>query len=176
MTIVTKKGDGGQTALRYGRAVSKTDLRVEAYGTVDELSSTLGFAKALIRQGSEASVCADLLQTIQSQLLSVGADLATTTEDHLAKNKPQYNPAFLDWLDAEVVKLEKVVKMTGFVLPGVNPVSGAIHVSRTVARRAERAVLRMLEVEDDAAVRIMLPYLNRLSDFLWLLGEYIAQK
>lgn len=176
MTIVTRKGDAGRTALRYGRPVPKTDLRVEAYGTVDELGSAIGFAKALLRDHPETSVFGELLHTVQSQLLSVGADLATTAEDHAQRKQPQFNPVFLEWLDAEVERLEKVVKMNGFVLPGVNPPSAAVHVARTVARRAEREVLRLLEVEESEAVRRMLPYLNRLSDFLWLLGERLAQR
>lgn len=176
MTIVTKKGDAGLTALRYGRSVPKTDARVEAYGTVDELGSAIGFAKALLREDPETSVFGELLQTVQSQLLSVGADLATSQEDHAARNKPQFDPVFLDWLDTEVEKLEKVVKMDGFVLPGANPPSGAVHLARTVARRAEREVLRLLQVNECEPVRRMLPYLNRLSDFLWLLGERLAQR
>ena len=176
MSIVTKKGDGGQTALRYGRPVPKTSLRVEAYGTIDELGSHLGFAKALIREKSTSIACAELLQTIQSQLLCVGADLATSAQDHLDKNKPQYNEAFLGWIESEVQKLEKIVKMDGFILPGANVASAAIHVARTVSRRAERCVLHLLESEDDPAVRKLLPYLNRLSDFLWLLGEKFAQE
>ena len=175
MTIVTKKGDGGNTALRYGKPVSKTAYRVEAYGTIDELGSAIGFAKALANERGKFVLYTDLLHTIQSQLLSVGADLATAPEDHEAKNRPQYEDSFLQWLDAEVAKLEKEVKMTGFVLPGVNPVSGAIHMARTIARRAERSVIRILEESEEPAVRRMLPYLNRLSDFLWLLGERTAQ-
>ncbi|MEQ9822810.1 MAG: cob(I)yrinic acid a,c-diamide adenosyltransferase [Puniceicoccaceae bacterium] len=175
MTIVTKKGDGGHTSLRYGRPVSKTDARVEAYGTVDELGSALGFAKALLREEPKTTGYGELLHTVQSQLLSVGADLATTAEDHASRNKAQFNPAFLDWLDAEIAKLEKIVKMNGFVLPGANPPSGYVHLARTVARRAEREVLRLLQVEECEQVRSMLPYLNRLSDFLWLLGERLAQ-
>lgn len=176
MSIVTKKGDGGQTALRYGRPVSKTSLRVEAYGTIDELGSQLGFAKALIKEQSSSIACAEQLNTIQSQLLNVGADLATSAQDHVNKNKPQYNEAFLHWLETEVAKLEKIVRMDGFVLPGANSISAAIHVARTVSRRAERCVLSLLETEDDPAVRKMLPYLNRLSDFLWLMAEKFAQQ
>jgi len=175
MTIVTKKGDGGQTALRYGRAVSKTDLRVEAYGTIDELSSAIGFAKALA-QGQTAFAChCEKLNTIQAQLLNVGGDLATSAEDHLKRNNPLFQESYLPWLETEVKELEALVKMTGFILPGVNPTSGAIHLARTVARRAERNVLRLLETEENPAVGKMIPYLNRLSDYLWLLGERIAQ-
>lgn len=175
MTIVTKKGDGGNTSLRYGKPVGKTDDRVEAYGTVDELGSAIGFAKSLAHERGDFVVYFDLLHTIQSQLLSVGADLATTPEDHEVKNRPQYEDSFLQWLDEEIDKLEKEVKMTGFVLPGANPVSGAIHLARTIARRAERSVIHILDKSEEPAVRKLLPYLNRLSDFLWLLGERTAQ-
>lgn len=176
MSIVTKKGDGGQTALRYGRAVSKTSLRVEAYGTLDELGSQLGFAKALIKERSASIACAEQLNTVQSQLLNVAADLATSAQDHVEKNKALYDEAFLKWLETEIAKLEKVVKMNGFVLPGVNSISAAIHVARTVSRRAERCVLHLLDTEEDPAVRRLLPYLNRLSDYLWLMGEKFAQE
>jgi len=176
MSIVTKKGDGGQTALRYGRKVSKTSLRVEAYGTLDELGSQLGFAKALIKEKSKSVVCAEQLNTVQSQLLKVAGDLATSAEDHVEKNKPLYDEVFLKWLEAEIENLEKIVRMNGFVLPGENSISAAIHVARTVSRRAERCVLNLLETEEDPAVRRILPYLNRLSDYLWLLGEKFAQE
>lgn len=175
MTIVTKKGDGGNTSLRYGKPIGKTDDRVEAYGTVDELGSAIGFAKALAKEQQGCVLFADLLHTIQSQLLNVGADLATTPGDHATKNRPQYEDSFLSWIDVEIGKLEKEVKMTGFVLPGVNPVSGAIHLARTISRRAERTVIRILDKSDEPAVRNLLPYMNRLSDFLWLLGERTAQ-
>jgi cob(I)alamin adenosyltransferase len=172
MTIVTKKGDGGETCLRYGRPVSKASDRVEAYGNVDELGSALGLAKAYARQSDPEGNPAKLIETVQSQLLAVGADLATTPEDHAAKARPQYQEAFLGWLDDEIQSLERVVKMDGFVLPGVNVLSASIHIARTVCRRAERCVIRLLEHGEEPAVRRMLPYLNRLSDFLWLLGEH----
>jgi cob(I)alamin adenosyltransferase len=172
MTIVTKKGDGGATSLRYGRPVSKASDRVEAYGNVDELGSALGLAKAHARQSDPAGRVALLLETVQSQLLAVGADLATTPEDHAIKNRPQFEDSFLTMIEGEIHALEKVVRMDGFVLPGVNVVSGAIHLARTVCRRAERSVIRLLEHGEEPAVRRMLPYLNRLSDFLWLLGEH----
>jgi cob(I)alamin adenosyltransferase len=176
MTIVTKKGDGGATCLRYGRPVSKSDDRVEAYGTVDELGSALGLAKAFCRDSDPAGPWVSIIERIQDQLLAVGADLATTPEDHARKAKPQFRPECLEWLESEVAVLEKQVRMEGFVLPGANPPSAAFHVARTVCRRAERQVTRLLERSEEPAVRVLLPYLNRLSDFLWLAGERLAQQ
>jgi cob(I)alamin adenosyltransferase len=174
MSITTKKGDAGKTALRFGRRVSKSDLRVEAYGTVDELGSQLGFSKALLRSQDPNSIYIELLDTIQSQLLSVGGDLATTAEDHANKESPLYKTEFLDWLDEQTVELEKQVKMDGFVLPGTNMFSASMHVARTVCRRAERRTTTLAESGDEPAVERTLPYLNRLSDFLWLLAEKTA--
>ena len=117
----------------------------------------------------------DVLNTIQSQLLSVGADLATAPEDHAKKNKPQFNESFLTWIETEISKIEGEVKMDGFVLPGANPTSAAIHLARTISRRAERRALAVLTENEEPAVRRMMPYLNRLSDYLWLLGELTAK-
>ena len=175
MSIVTKKGDSGNTSLRYGKKVLKTEDRVEAYGTIDELSSAIGLAKGLASEKENLTAFVVTLNTIQSQLLNVGGDLATDPADHESRKKPLYQDAYLTWVETEISHLEKEVKMDGFVLSGVNPTSGAIHLARTICRRAERRILSILDKEEEPNVRKLLPYINRLSDFLWLLGERIAQ-
>ncbi|MCG8524996.1 MAG: cob(I)yrinic acid a,c-diamide adenosyltransferase [Opitutales bacterium] len=175
MSIVTKKGDSGNTSLRYGKKVPKTEDRVDAYGTIDELSSAIGLAKAFAKDTENLESLVVTLNTIQSQLLNVGGDLATDPTDHEIRQKPLYQEAYLSWMESEIAIIEKEVKIDGFVLSGVNPTSGAIHLARTICRRAERCILRILEKEEEPVVRQMLPYINRLSDFLWLLGERTAQ-
>ena len=177
MSIVTKKGDGGQTALRMGRKTSKAAWRVEAYGTVDELSAALGVARSFLSQDARFGDFASRILTVQNQLLSVGADLATRPEDAQAPGggiKHFYEDSFLTWLEDQVPGLESGLRMDRFVLPGENPASAHLHYARTVCRRAERGVIRLREEGGEPIVPDMLPYLNRLSDYLWLMAEKCA--
>jgi cob(I)alamin adenosyltransferase len=168
MKIYTKTGDDGTTSLFSGGRVSKTHLRVEAYGTVDELNSILGVVRAQEPQAQTD----EWLAQIQRQLFNLGADLATPLD---AKAKS-------DWvvrMDADTVLwLENLIdEMTGqlpelkhFILPGGSPAAAQLHVARTVCRRAERIVVALQEQE--AVGEQVLNYLNRLSDFLFTLARW----
>ncbi|MEO8606870.1 MAG: cob(I)yrinic acid a,c-diamide adenosyltransferase [Chloroflexota bacterium] len=166
MKIYTKTGDDGTTSLFSGGRVSKTHLRVEAYGTVDELNSVLGVVRA---QGPQAQTDTWLAQ-IQRQLFNLGADLATPLDSKS------------DWvvrMDADTVLwLENLIdEMTGqlpelkhFILPGGSPAAAQLHVARTVCRRAERIVVALQE-QKPVGEQVM-NYLNRLSDFLFTLARW----
>jgi cob(I)alamin adenosyltransferase len=164
-SIATKKGDGGQTSLTGGLRVSKSSIRVEAYGTVDELNSVMGFAR---------SICddADLRERtklIQRELFKVGSALATPPQSR--RGEPPLNPSMIEALTDQVHELEAIEGMlSDWSIPGEHAAAAAYDVARTVCRRAERCVVRLIdageEVEPDA-----LPYLNRLSDLLWLFGR-----
>ncbi len=165
MSIATKTGDDGGTALGGGVRVSKASLRVEAYGTVDELTSQLGFAR---------SICDDteigaLVQSIQVELFTVGAALATAPDSR--KEPPSIAQELVDRLTNEVHRIEAIEGIVAdWSLPGGHTAAAAFDVARTVCRRAERAVVRLSEAGEPVQPTL-LAYLNRLSDLLWLVGR-----
>ncbi len=164
-SIATKKGDGGQTSLTGGQRVSKSSIRVEAYGTVDELNSAMGFARSICEDAN----LRDRTRAIQLELFQVGSALATPPENR--KGKPPLNAAMIDALTDQVHELEAIEGMlSDWSIPGEHAAAAAYDVSRTVCRWAERCVVRLIDsgvVVDDN----VLPYLNRLSDLLWLFGR-----
>lgn len=164
-SIATTRGDGGQTGLAGGIRVSKASLRVEAYGTVDELNSTLGFARSIC---PDAAIV-ELTQAIQRELFKLGSAMATPPDSP----KPQVpiTDEMVDRLTAEVHRLEAIEGLlSDWSIPGGTTASAAFDVSRTVCRRAERAAVRLSEA-GDAVQPTILKYLNRLSDLLWLFGR-----
>jgi len=167
MSISTKRGDGGQTGLAGGIRVSKADLRVESYGSVDELNTTLGFARSIC----ENKEIAEWTETIQRTLFRVGSALATPPESK--KQPPVITQEDIDMLTDLVHKIEATEGiLSDWSLPGAHTQSAAYEVARTVCRRAERAAVRF--VENGGVVQPnVLPYLNRLSDAIWLFGRLI---
>jgi cob(I)alamin adenosyltransferase len=157
-SISTTRGDGGQTGLAGGIRVSKASLRVDAYGSVDELNSALGFGRSIC---DDVEV-AELARRIQRELFKVGSSLATP----LQSPKPQVpiTPEMVEGLTADVHRLEAVEGvLSDWSLPGELTVAAAFDVARTVCRRAERCVVRLVE-SGEAIQPSILPYLNRLSD------------
>ncbi len=167
MSISTKRGDGGQTGLAGGIRVSKADLRVESYGSVDELNTVLGFARSIC-QNKEI---AEWTETIQRTLFRMGSSLATPLESK--EQPPMVTAEDIDMLTDLVHKIEATEGiLSDWSLPGAHTESAAYEVARTVCRRAERAAVRF--VESGGTVQpTVLPYLNRLSDVLWLFGRLI---
>ncbi|HLK24492.1 MAG TPA: cob(I)yrinic acid a,c-diamide adenosyltransferase [Caulobacteraceae bacterium] len=169
--IYTRVGDKGRTRLASGAPVSKTDLRVEAYGTVDELNAFIGSARLAL--GGVGLVDA-MLARAQNDLFDLGADLAT----------PVRNEGDLRILDSQVERLEHEIDqlnaelepLTSFVLPGGAPGAAALHVARTVCRRAERRSVALAEAEGEAVGAAALKYLNRLSDLLFVAARYVNGK
>jgi cob(I)alamin adenosyltransferase len=167
--IYTRTGDAGTTRLASGAPVSKADLRVEAYGSVDETNAVIGLAR-LSTQGDPT--LDPLLARIQNDLFDVGADLATP----LAANEAE-RPR-LRILEGQVTRLEeeidalngRLTELTSFVLPGGSPAAAALHVARTVCRRAERACVALAGREEVSAAA--LKYLNRLSDLLFVAARF----
>jgi cob(I)alamin adenosyltransferase len=161
MSIATTRGDGGQTGLAGGIRVSKADLRVESYGSIDELNTLLGFARSICKNQEIAS----WTETIQRTLFRVGSALATPPESK--KHPPVVSQEDIDMLTELVHKIEA----TEGILSDWS-LSAAYEVARTVCRRAERAAVRF--VEDGGVIQpTILPYLNRLSDVIWLFGRLI---
>jgi len=167
MSIATKRGDGGQTGLAGGIRVSKSSLRVESYGTVDELNSILGLARA---HCEDADLC-ERTKLIQRELFRIGSGLATPPESP----KPQV-PVTEEMVEGITRQVHEIEAIDGLLsdwsLPGEHPTAAAYDVARTVCRRAERNVVRLIE-SGDAANPNILAYLNRLLDLLWLFARKI---
>lgn len=169
MKIYTKTGDAGETALFGGRRVPKNDLRVDAYGTVDELNAFIGQLRDGLERGHPLRP--ELLD-IQSRLFTVGAHLATDP----AKRAPIPGilPSDIEILEKAIDQMDGALPpLQNFVLPGGHPLVSATHVCRTVCRRAERLAVALHQVEPlDGAI---LRYLNRLSDYFFILSRHLAQ-
>ncbi|MBS1556657.1 MAG: cob(I)yrinic acid a,c-diamide adenosyltransferase [Bacteroidetes bacterium] len=170
MKIYTKTGDQGTTSLFGGKRVSKSDLRIDSYGTVDELNSYIG----LLRDQEVNEVRKDVLIEIQDRLFTIGSILATEPGNAkvkipaLAENDITYLEEEMDAMDA------KLPPMKFFVLPGGHPSVSFGHVARTVCRRAERLVIALNHQETIDS--LVIKYLNRLSDYLFMLCRMMAQE
>jgi cob(I)alamin adenosyltransferase len=175
MSIVTKTGDQGTTALMYGRRVSKCHPRVEAYGCVDELNAAMGMARATAAE----SFVRDNLLTIQKDLVILMGELATAVEDLPRYVKDGYSlvtPDMTAKLDKLVGEIEaQKVSYKGWATPGATANSAALDVARTVCRRAERRVCALQEASQLQNAEIIV-YLNRLADLLWLFARRVEGK
>ncbi|PQV62618.1 ATP:cob(I)alamin adenosyltransferase [Abditibacterium utsteinense] len=166
MSIATKTGDAGQTKLLFGTSVSKSDLQVEAYGTIDELNSFLGMARAFCDDFKTS----EILEALQRESFIVGAELATPLEK-LDKLKQRVTPEMTAQWDAHITHIEQIPGLLDdWALPGATKLGAALDVARVVARRAERCTVRLSEAGQVPNAEI-LRYLNRISDLLWLLGR-----
>jgi cob(I)alamin adenosyltransferase len=170
MSIVTKTGDGGTTALMYGRRVPKSHPRVEACGAVDELNAALGLARAT----AQPTFIQEQLGLIQKDLVALMGELATTLEDLPRYQKDGFSlvaPAMTSRLETLVKDIEsRNIRFEDWVMPGENLVSAALDVARTVCRRAERRVCALSDAGQLQNPET-LAYLNRLSDLLWLMAR-----
>ena len=171
--IYTRTGDDGTTGLGSGERRLKHDLRVEAYGTVDEANSCLGLAR--LHTEKDFPELDAMLMRIQNDLFDLGADLATPdTGETLA-----YEP--LRIIDSQVLRLEaeidrlnaNLAPLRSFVLPGGSPASAALHLARTVARRAERQMVELAQKPDETVTPAALKYINRVSDFLFVAARVV---
>lgn len=166
--IYTKTGDKGETALFGGRRVPKSHLRVEAYGTVDELNAFIG----LLRDSAEDQLTGNFLGHIQHRLFSVGAHLASDPDKAIAA--PDLEPGDILLLEQAMDEMDtRLPELKNFILPGGHPVVSLCHICRTVCRRAERAVVA-LHYHEPVDERV-LQYLNRLSDYFFMLARQLAQ-
>ena len=165
MKIYTKKGDGGETALFGGQKVRKSSLRIESYGTVDELNSVLGMA---ISHPLTART-KELIEELQHQLFILGSDLATPMSkklpiDRISQKHVTFLEETIDDLD------EYLTPLKHFILPGGSMTGSILHFARTVCRRAERLTVDLSQQEEISPT--VLQYLNRLSDFLFILARF----
>jgi cob(I)alamin adenosyltransferase len=172
MSIVTKTGDKGETSLMYGRRLSKTDPRVDAYGCIDELTAALGLARSF---STDKFISGEILAA-QKDLIVVMGELATATGDRERYVKDGFHlttTEMVDRITGVISELEKDKSLypKDWVIPGGTPVSAAIDFARTTCRRAERRIATLGAGEKDLNPEI-LRYLNRLSDLCWVLARY----
>jgi cob(I)alamin adenosyltransferase len=167
MRIYTRTGDKGKTSIIGGR-VDKDDIRVEAYGTVDEVNCFVGQAIQELDQEIFKDVLTDL-EKIQHELFDCGGDLANVTE----KREPKLYQESIDYLEKKIDEyIEEAPELERFILPGGTKPSASIHIARTVTRRAERLVVKLVKA-DPKTSEIALMYLNRLSDYFFALARVI---
>ena len=167
MSISTMRGDTGETSLAGGVRVSKASARVDTYGTIDELNSNLGFARSICEDAEIAA----FTRGIQQDLFRIASSLATPPESP----KPQISidPSLVERLTAEVHRIESIDGiLADWSIPGEHRVAAAFDVARTICRRAERALVRLLET-GIVVEPVILAYVNRLSDLVWLFGRKI---
>jgi cob(I)alamin adenosyltransferase len=170
MKIYTKTGDKGSTSLIGGTKVSKAHLRIEAYGTVDELNSYIGLCRDHITDTDSRAV---LLET-QDRLFTVGSALACDPEKETKLKIPDLHEEDITQLEKAIDNMHEVLPpMKSFILPGGLIAASHLHVARCVCRRAERQVVRLSEESHEVEI-IIQKYLNRLSDYLFVLARYVA--
>ncbi len=175
MKIYTRTGDEGMTALFGGTRVPKHHIRIQSYGTVDELNSWLG----LIRDQNIDKAYKEVLMKVQKDLFTIGAILATDPEKAILKsgkerlNIPKISAEDISFLEQEMDRMdEKLPEMTHFILPGGHPAVSYCHIARTVCRRAERMTVLLHEKQPFATE--VLSYMNRLSDYLFVLSRAVS--
>ena len=178
MKIYTGTGDHGKTSLFSGERVSKSDRRIEAYGDVDELNSLLGALTADLKE--ENTVPADALQRVQADLFQLSALLAVTPDSPAMDSLEKISDNRVSELEQAIDELDaKLPALSGFILPGGHPTAAWAHICRSVCRRAERHVIRISDEysQGEAAEQFQLAvvYLNRLSDYLFVLARYFNQ-
>jgi len=170
--IYTRSGDAGTTALGNGKRVAKHALRIAAYGTVDETNASVGMARVHLA-GSDPGLDAMLLR-VQNDLFDLGADLCMPDRGEKLDHEP------LRISDAQVKRLEQEIDqmnaelepLRSFVLPGGTPAAAALHVARTISRRAERLMVELAAVPDEPVSAPALKFINRLSDFFFVASRY----
>ncbi len=173
--IYTRTGDKGTTALGTGDRVAKHDVRVETYGTTDEVNSVLGLARLHTSDLPEIDTA---LSRIQNDLFDLGADLCFPESDEPLDYEPlRVTDAQVEWLEAEIDHLNGDLEpLNSFILPGGTPLAAHLHHARTVSRRAERLCVALGEVEPGKVSDAVLKYLNRLSDYLFVAARWCNDK
>jgi len=171
--IYTKTGDKGTTSLIGGKKVSKGDLRIEAYGTVDELNSYIGLCRDLLSDAGTKAV----LYEIQDRLFTIGSELACDSNKATKMSLPDLHEEDCKYLETEIDKMnDELPVMKSFILPGGAVSISQLHIARCVCRRAERCVIRLGADENENVDPIIVKYLNRLSDYLFILARYVAHQ
>jgi len=173
--IYTRTGDDGTTALGTGERRKKYDLRISAYGTLDEVNAALGIAR--LHAADDAALDA-ALSRVQNELFDVGADLCTPGKGRGPGGaRLTVTVAQVTWLESEIDRLNaEIAPLTSFILPGGSPAAAYLHLARTVCRRAERLIAELLDKADESVTPEVLKYVNRLSDYLFVAARHANDK
>ncbi len=170
--IYTKTGDAGRTSLIGGTKVLKNNLRIEAYGTIDELNSFLG----LVNDHCPDAYSNQILKEIQDRLFTIGSSLACDPNKETKMQIPDLLEKDVELLEHEIDNMnQKLPEMKHFILPGGHPAVSATHIARCVCRRAERCCVS-LQTHEGHVQPLIIKYLNRLSDYLFVLARFISQE
>jgi cob(I)alamin adenosyltransferase len=174
--IYTRTGDDGTTALGDGTRLPKYDARVAAYGTVDETNAALGMARNAL--APELAELGATLTRIQNDLFDLGADLCVPDRGKELPYEPlRITPAQVDWLEHEIDRMNAELRpLTSFVLPGGTPAAAALHLARTICRRAERQIVELSMKDGEPVSQAVVKYMNRLSDLLFVASRYANGK
>lgn len=176
--IYTKTGDKGTTALFGGKRVSKDFEQIEAYGNIDELNSFVGLLRDYLEETGSFQNIIDELIFIQDRLFSIGSHLATEFDklEKLKEHLPPLNNDDIQKLEKNIDAMESELEpMKYFILPGGNKIVSYCHIARCVCRRAERSIVKFTHIQSEIEPHI-LPYLNRLSDYFFVLARYLTKK
>ncbi len=167
--IYTRKGDDGKTGLIGGDRVAKHHIRVESYGTVDELNSHIGLVRSYITKTDEEKILAD----IQNNLFTIGSYLASSASSKM--NLPEFHESSINIIENEIDRLtDSLPELKNFILPGATSQGAQSHIARCVCRRAERLVVHLSDIEEIEP--FIIKYLNRLSDYLFTLARFLDMK
>lgn len=170
--IYTKTGDKGTTSLIGGVRVPKNHIRIESYGTIDELNSYLG----VVNDTTQHEKISIWIKEIQDRLFTIGSVLATAPNKEISMKLPDVHVEDVQWLEQRIDEMnEQLPEMRSFILPGGHLAASSCHVARCVCRRAERICVAMLELNEEVP-DLVIQYLNRLSDFLFVLARFIAHE
>jgi cob(I)alamin adenosyltransferase len=170
--IYTRGGDAGDTSLGDGTRVAKSSVRVAAYGDVDEANTVLGIVRLYVEGADDA-----VLARIQNDLFDIGADLCVPIVENPEYPALRVTQPQVDWLEGQIDRMNaELAPLASFVLPGGSPAAAFLHQARTVVRRAERLVVTLLSSPDEAVNRLVLIYLNRLSDLLFVMSRFVNNK
>ncbi|RME96813.1 MAG: cob(I)yrinic acid a,c-diamide adenosyltransferase [Alphaproteobacteria bacterium] len=174
--IYTRTGDSGTTALGTGERVPKTHPRIAAFGTVDETNAAIGLAR--VRLGPDAADLDAMLARIQNDLFDLGADLCVPESGEKSGVEPlRITPGQVERLEREIDQMNAELEpLRSFVLPGGSEAAAALHVARTVCRRAERKMAELAESEGEAVQEAAMRYINRLSDFLFVAARFVNDR
>jgi cob(I)alamin adenosyltransferase len=171
--VYTKAGDQGETSLVGGQRVNKASARVECYGAVDELNAALGLVRTALTGSAASATLLPIVSRVQNELFNLGAELATPDAERRARS-PRIEARHITALEEEIDSLnEDLPDLTSFVLPGGGWTSSYLHLARTICRRAERLVVALAASGEEIGEQAV-PYLNRLSDALFVFGRWAA--
>lgn len=170
--IYTKTGDSGETGLVSGNRIAKDDLRIDLYGELDELNSRIGFVCSMMDGKHQPEV--NFLHLIQSALFDLGSNMACEFENRPKYKLPQLNQKIIDGIESEIDRMDAALEpLKNFILPGGTLSASAIHLVRTGARNVERKLIRYQHETNEILPDFCLPFMNRLSDYFFVLARYI---